>query len=125
MLTIATLTLALGLLLSVSAQNPGPQPQPKNPTAPVQKYEQVKPGPYKIKVPVGCKQAGSGDVKAKILAFNNTGQTIKHGTVISFETNQGVTGSLTLNTDLAAGLEKYLGKEDFPQFTCKAWFFKD
>lgn len=131
-MTFATLTLAAGLLLSVAAQNSSgngnkreQQAQPKNPPVTVQKYEKVEPKPgIKFGTPVFCKQGGSGDAKAKIIAFNNTGQTIKQGTVINFSTNGGVAGSLTLNADLAAGTEKYLGKEDVTPYTCKAWFFK-
>lgn len=119
-MTFATLTLSAGLLLSAAAQsrNNDPQPQPKNPPITAQKFE-------KAQTPIRCKQAGSGDVKAKIIAFNNTGQTVKQGAVIHFTTNRGTTGTFTLNADLAVGAEKSLGKEETVAYTCTAYFTKN
>ena len=119
-LTFATLTLTVGLLLSVAAQNSGKQreAQPKNPPVAVQ-------APIKLRTPIRCKQAGSGDVKAKILAVNDTGHTVKQGAVIRFKTDKGTTGAFTLTADLPAGTEQYLGKEELVTYTCTAYFIRN
>ena len=71
------------------------------------------------------KQAGSGDVKAMIIARNNTRETVKQGTVIHFSTNGGVNGAFTLTADLLSGQEKPLGKEDVVPYTCQAYYIKN
>ena len=118
-LTFATLTLAAGLLLSVAAQNSGKQreAQPKNPPANQPQYE-------KAVTMIGCKASSDSDVQPTLMAHNNTGQTIKVGTVIHYSTNSGVKGSMGLNADLAAGAQKLLNKKDGHPYTCKAWFVK-
>ncbi|HKQ79946.1 MAG TPA: hypothetical protein VJ810_40005 [Blastocatellia bacterium] len=66
---------------------------------------------------------GGGDVLAKVLATNNTSQTIKKGKMIYYSTNKGANGSFTLDADLLAGQQRNIGQAGYP-FTCQAWFFK-
>lgn len=111
-ITFATLTLAAGLLLTAVAQGPG-------------QVALMAPKPdFGIKVPLLCKQAGSGDVKAKLIARNNTRQTVPQGTVIHFTTNGGVSGTYTLASALLSGRETTLGKEDVVPYTCQAHYIK-
>ena len=122
--TIATLLVTTGLLLPVAAQDlggaNGTQRQPKNPPGPRQTAKEVPPA--QIKVPIKCLM-GSGDVLAKVLGINNTGQTIKKGKVIYYSTSWGTNGSFTLDADLPAGRSRNIGQANY-SFTCQAWFFK-
>jgi hypothetical protein len=115
-MTIAMLLVASGLLLPATAQKPsgdnGPQLHPKN--LPVSQLT--------FKVPIKC-YMGGGDVLAQVLAFNDTGETIKKGKVIYYFINAGGNNSFTLDADLLVGHGTTIGYSHYP-FVCQAWFFK-
>jgi len=105
-LIVSALTLASAMLLTAAAQT-------INPDRRVLRATQVK---------LDCANPGGHqDVAKTPMVTNNTKQTIKKGTRISWTSSDGDKGQMILDSDLAAGASVEMRGHPGQNYTCQAW----
>ena len=103
---ITVLTVASAMLLTAAAQNINPDRRVIRAT-PV-KLDCANPG-------------GHQDVAKTPMVTNNTKQTIKKGTRISWTSSDGDKGQMVLDSDLAAGASVEMRGHPGQNYSCEAW----
>ena len=78
-----------------------------------------------IPVKLDCANPGGHqDVAKTPVITNNTKQTIKKGTRISWTSSDGDKGQMVLDSDLAAGANVEMRGHPGQNYTCQAWSIK-
>jgi hypothetical protein len=106
---ISVLTIAAALLLTATAQN----------TNLDDRLLRLK----TVKLPC-ANPGGHQDVAKTPYISNNTGQTLKKGTRLSWTASDGDKGQMILNSDLAAGASVAMRGHPGQNYTCQAWTIK-